>query len=153
MSAREKAVLAVLFDSREQAPWDPLPGVTMERATLDAGDYTTTGLQGRAVIERKSASDFASTITAGRERFEDELRRLRAYERKLVIVEGDLADVYRSTAAHPHSIIGTVASLTARWDCPVIFAGNRASALRLGFGILRRWEEVLGVQREAAAND
>ena len=144
MTVRTALPLLVLVDSREQTPWEPLPGVTMTRATLDAGDYTTETLQGRAVIERKSTSDFASTITHGRERFEDELRRLREYERKVVVVEGDISDVYRSTAAHPHSILGTVASLTARWDCPVIFAGNRAGAARLAFGILRRWEEVLG---------
>jgi ERCC4-type nuclease len=135
--------LDVLYDTREQTPWEALPGVTLTRATLDAGDYSSEKLQGIAVIERKSVDDFASTITRDRERFEDELRRLEGYRKRLLIVEGDISSVYRSTTAHPHSILGTVASLCARWDCPVIFAGNRAGAARVGFGILRRWEQRL----------
>jgi ERCC4-type nuclease len=144
--------LSVLFDSREQTPWEPLPGVTMTRATLDAGDYTTEALQGVAVLERKSIPDFASTITRDRERFEDELRRLRNYRWRSLIVEGDITEVYRVTVAHPHSILGTVASLTARWDCPVIFAGDRTSAARVGFGILRRWEQRLQADQQGPAN-
>jgi len=69
----------VYCDTREQRP-PPFPeGVTVERVSLGEGDYTTAVLQGIAAIERKSVADFCSTITAGRERFEDELRRLRGY--------------------------------------------------------------------------
>ena len=133
--------LAVLFDSREQRPLEPLPGVTMVKATLDAGDYTTDRLEGIAVIERKSVDDFASSITRDRERLEDEIRRLRDYRFRCIVVEGDIGDVWRLHRIHPHSVIGTCASFFARADCPVLFAGTRAAAGRLIFGILRRWEE------------
>jgi ERCC4-type nuclease len=128
-------------DTREQTP-PPFPqGVVLERVTLDAADYTTPILQGIAVIERKSVSDFASTITAGRDRFEDEIRRLDGYWRRCIVVEGDLSLVYRSSLAHPHSILGSIASFYARHDLPTLFAVNPTGAGRLIVGILRRWQE------------
>jgi ERCC4-type nuclease len=145
------AKLLVIVDTREQMPFDLLPGVEMVRATLDAGDYTTVALQGIAVIERKSVADFASSITHERERFDDELRRLRGYRWRCIIVEGEIGEVWRAAAVHPHSVIGTCASFMARSDCPVLFAGTRAAAARLAFGILRRWEERLAAEGGQAA--
>jgi ERCC4-type nuclease len=88
--------------------------VAVERATLREGDYTTRGLQTIAVVERKSVSDLASTITHGRERFDREVERLRPYRWKCIVVEGDITQVYRASMAHPHSIIGSIASFYAR---------------------------------------
>ena len=136
----------VLIDTREQAPWELPPGVATLRATLDAGDYTTLRLQGIAVIERKSVSDFAGSITRGRERLEDELRRLRGYRWRCLIIEGDVGHVWRDHNVHAHSVIGTVASFYARFEAPCLFAGTRAAATRLAFGILRRWEEHLDAE-------
>jgi ERCC4-type nuclease len=131
----------VLCDTREQAP-PPFPdGVVLERATLGEGDYTTPALRSIAVIERKSVGDFASTITHGRDRFEREIERLRAYRWRAIVVEGELGEVYRASAVHPHSVIGSIASFLARSDLPTLFAANRASAGRLIAGALRRWEE------------
>jgi ERCC4-type nuclease len=136
----------IFADTREQTI-PPFPeGVVLERWTLDAGDYTTRALQGVAVIERKSVSDFASSITRDRERFDDEIRRLLGYRFKAIVVEGDLSEVYRTSAAHPHSILGSIASFFARSDCPTFFAVNAAGAGRLIAGILRRWEERINAE-------
>jgi len=117
------------------------------------GDYTTEMLQGIAVIERKSISDFASSITHGRERFDDEVRRLMAYRWRAIVVEGEIGEVWRNHAVHPHSVIGSVASFFARADLPCLFAGTPAAGGRLIAGILRRWEERLIAETatEAAA--
>jgi ERCC4-type nuclease len=145
-----KAPFVVCCDSREQTP-PPFPeGVTLERWTLETGDYTTPMLQPIAVIERKSVSDFASSITRDRERFDDEIRRMLAYRWRAIVVEGDLSEVYRSSAAHPHSILGSIASFFARADCPCLFAVNAHGAGRLISGILRRWEERVAAETEAA---
>jgi ERCC4-type nuclease len=134
--------MVVCVDSREQTP-PPMPeGIVLERWTLETGDYSTPMLQAMiAVVERKSVSDFASSITRDRERFDDELRRLGAFRWRAIVVEGDLSEVYRASAAHPHSILGSCASFFARSDCPVLFAANPHGAGRLICGILRRWEE------------
>lgn len=141
--------LVVLVDTREQMIAEFPTGVTVTRATLDAGDYTTELLQGIGVIERKSVSDFANSITHDRERFEDCIRRLRDYRWRCIVVEGDIGDVWRLWAIHPHSVVGTCASFWARSDCPVLFAGTRAAAGRLIAGILRRWEERVAAERGA----
>ena len=49
--------------------------------------------------------------------------------------------MYRVTRMHPHSILGSIASLLARHDVPVLFAANPTGAGRLIAGLLRRWEE------------
>jgi ERCC4-type nuclease len=135
-----------LADTREQAV-PPFPsGVEVRRATLAEADYTTPALVDLARIERKSPGDLASTLSHGRERFDREVQRLRPYRWKCVVVEGDLSEVYRTTRMHPHSILGSIASLFARWDVPVLFAANPAGAGRLIAGLLRRWEERLGAE-------
>jgi ERCC4-type nuclease len=138
----------VFCDTREQTPPPFPPGIVLERWTLETGDYTTPALQGVAVIERKSISDFASSITHDRERFDDNVRRLLAYRWKCIVVEGDLSMVYRSSATHPHSIIGSIASFYARADLPTLFAANAAGAGRLIAGILKRWEERIASEQK-----
>jgi ERCC4-type nuclease len=144
--------LIIMIDTREQRP-PPFPdGVTLERVTMDAGDYTTAACQGIAVIERKSLADFANSITHDRERFEDEIRRLQGYRWKCCVVEGDLTSLYLGRDIHIHSVLGTLASFQARHDFPVHFAGSAPWAGRLIAGILRRWDERLtqSVEREAS---
>lgn len=139
----------VLADTREQMI-PPFPdGVVVERRMLKEGDYSTPLLVDVARIERKSPTDFASTITWGRERFDREVQRLQALRWKAVVVEGELHDVYRASAVHPNAVIGTIASLFARWEVPVLFALNPAGAGRLMAGLLKRWDERLAAERGA----
>jgi DNA excision repair protein ERCC-4 len=140
----------ILADTREQLI-PPFPdGVVVERATLETADYTTPVLRTIAVIERKSPGDFASTLSWGRQRFDREVERLQGFVWKAVVVEGELSEVFRSSATHPHAIIGSIASLFARHDTPVLFVGNPAGAGRLISGLLRRWEERVAVERGLA---
>lgn len=151
MTTKSAAPFIVLADTREQMV-PPFPeGVVIERRMMKEGDYSTPALVDVARIERKSASDFASTITWGRERFDREVERLRAIRFKAVVVEADVHDVYRASAVHVHSVIGTIASLYARYDLPVLFIGNPAGAGRLIAGLLRRWEERIAAEGGCAA--
>jgi ERCC4-type nuclease len=126
----------------------PFPeGVVIERATLREGDYTTPALRTIAVIERKSVCDFASTITWDRERFDREVCRLQPYRWKCVAVEGHIDEVCRVSRVHPNSVLGTIASLYARYDIPTIFAGSDVAVGRLICGILRRWAERLAAEK------
>jgi ERCC4-type nuclease len=126
--------------------------VVLERVTMAEADYTSPGLQGVAVVERKSVADFAQSLTHSRERFDDEVRRLRGYRWKAIVVEGDLSTVYREApGVHPHSVLGSVASFLARADLPTLFAANASGAGRLICGLLRRWEERLAAELGAPA--
>jgi ERCC4-type nuclease len=141
---KEKAApFVVLGDTREQR-LPPFPdGVVLERETLHEGDYTTRRLLGIAVVERKSVSDFASTITHGRDRFDREVERLKPYRFKCIAVEGDLHEVYRTSLVHPHSVLGSIASFYARANLPTFFLVNATGVGRFIAGVLRRWEEEL----------
>jgi ERCC4-type nuclease len=135
------APFVILADTREQVI-PPFPdGVVIERRTLGEADYTTPELIDLARIERKSVTDFPSTLSWGRERFDREVQRLQAYRWKCIVVEADLSQVYRATAMHPHAVLGSIASLFARWEIPTLFAGNEAGCGRLIAGLLRRWAE------------
>ncbi len=90
-------------------------------------------------------------MTWSRERFNREVQRLQPYRFKAIVVEDDLSWVYRCTLAHPNAIIGSIASFTARHDCPVLFAANTTGAGRLICGLLRRWGERVESERAGAA--
>ncbi len=135
------APLVVLADTREQTI-PPFPeGVVVERRMMKEADYSTPALFEIARIERKSATDFASTLSWGRERFDREVERLQPFRFKAIVVEADLSAVYHITNMHPHAVLGSVASFLARHDLATIFAVNPAGAGRMIAGLLRRWEE------------
>jgi ERCC4-type nuclease len=145
------AALHILVDTREQTP-PPFPdGVTTERATLPEGDYTTAALRGIAAIERKNGSDYASSLGRERERVDREIQRLQPYRFKCIVVEDDLSSIYRGTAMHPHSILGSICSMYARFDVPTLFVGNPAAAGRVIAGLLRRWGDRVASEGGQAA--
>lgn len=133
--------LKFICDTREPwpHPWaEYLPeGCTIERGTMETGDWCVAGQEDGVVIERKTASDFLGTITAGRERFEKELRRARLDCRELIIVvEASLHLVLaKAGGMGVASLLGTVASF-ARRGVPVIFAGDAEHAAAIAFAAL-----------------
>lgn len=127
----------ILIDNREQMPWtfsgiteprkptkrNPIPRtqvlVRTLQATLKTGDYTIQGCEDVLAIERKSTADLIGTLTAGRERFENELERMRQIKHAFVIVEGALGDLLLNMPDHttvsPQTIQMSVVSLCVRF--------------------------------------
>jgi ERCC4-type nuclease len=132
--------LTVLIDKREQRPWsvDPL---RKKEATLQTGDYSILGLESHIAIERKSLDDLMGCIGKGRERFERELDRLRAYPCRYVIVEANWGDIeagsYRSKI-HPNAAMGSICAWMAR-GIPFLFAGRSDRAGKLACRIMYRY--------------
>ena len=89
--------LHILRDSREKKPWlfDDFDASVSDE-TINTGDYTLAELcrhdpekdtyYPRYSIERKSGSDFLSSITSGRERFKREIKRATDWESPLLVV-------------------------------------------------------------------
>jgi hypothetical protein len=121
-------------------------------ARADSASVPRGGRHG-ARDERKNPEDFASSLTAGRERFDREVQRLRAYSFRAIIVEADL-DYFISgrcrSRIHVNSILGSICSMHARYGVPTIFAHDPATAGRMIAGILRRLEEQLDAAEVAA---
>jgi len=124
--------LTVLVDSREQRPWnmEPMP---IKRATLATGDYTLAALRSEIAIERKSLDDLLGCIGSGRDRFERELVRLRAFPLRAVIVEANWGDIetgaYRSKV-HPNAALGSILGWMSR-GIPFYFAGRSDRAAKM----------------------
>lgn len=77
----------IIIDSREQTPlaFEHFPS---RCGTLQSGDYSLAGHEGRFTVERKSVADLIGSLTAGRERFERECHRLRGYDFARLLIVG-----------------------------------------------------------------
>ena len=126
--------ITVVVDTREQEPYSfDSDKVSAVRKALPAGDYSLVGLEERVAVERKSLTDFVSTVIRGRKRFHHELEKLSAYDSACVVVEcnfRDLVDGRYRNDAHPHALIGTVASIVVDFGVPVYFCSDRQAACR-----------------------
>lgn len=129
---------AVVIDTREQ---DPLPvrQLPVVRAGLYTGDYSVCGLESLIAIERKSIPDLVSCCaSSNRERFENELHRLRGFRFRRLLVIGKRQDIeqgnYRSNV-RPSAVLGTLATFEIRFDCPVVFADTPAT----GAAMVEAW--------------
>jgi ERCC4-type nuclease len=131
--------LVIVIDTREQRPYGFGDKVSIQRKALQTGDYSVAGLENEIAIERKSLDDLIGSLSAGRERFNKELERLKHYPVKAIVCEAAWCHVitgdYRSKmspAAAYGSIIGIIAM-----GIPVVMAGGRMEAERACYSILR----------------
>lgn len=171
----------VLVDTREQAPYSfsglhadsdrsyrPLI-VETQRETLYQGDYSlhfgehshSTGI----AIERKSKQDLFGTLSAGRDRFEDELQRLsECVIHSFIVVEAERSEIISNPAEFsgllPKTIFRSVMAWQQRypsvhwWWCM-----NRRDAEQVTFRLLERyWRETQkqsdqGTEKEVEAGE
>jgi ERCC4-type nuclease len=143
--AKPKERPYVLIDTREQRPLRFVPelGVDCGVATLPAGDYSVRGYTHLIALERKSVSDLVSTLSHGRERFENELDLLAAYRWKAILIEGDQADIeghtYRSNML-PKSVLGSLRAFYVKWGVPHFWCSDPAGAAETVAWFARRME-------------
>ena len=131
-----------VIDSREQKPYR---FTNSTRTALTTGDYSILGLEDRITIERKELSDFFNCIGNDRERFEAELKRMSEFELPVVIVEAEFTEVLKprenGSRLHPNSILGSIASWTAKYGITFFFCGGRELAKRMTQKILEKFHK------------
>ena len=123
----------IVIDTREQEPL-PIVRLPAVRGGLYTGDYSVAGLEGLFAVERKSVPDLVSCCAASnRERFENELHRLRGFRFRRLLVIGTRQEIesgaYRSSI-RPAAVLGTLNAFEVRYDVPVVFEPDPASAAR-----------------------
>ncbi len=148
--------MRIIIDSREQAPYD-FRGydVEVETATLSVGDYSLPGFADRVSIERKSIDDLISCLTQGRDRFERELAKGRAYDFFAVVVEASLADVYQGKYVSnmaPQSALQSLVAFQVRYRVPFVWAGNRAGGEYMTHSFLSKYLREIGERWKVAQN-
>jgi ERCC4-type nuclease len=139
--------LRITIDTREQAPWMFPPEVaTTSRGTLAAGDYALEG-DGGFAVERKSLSDFVSTITREWDRFGRELQRMAEmwFPARIIIVEADYHEIIDREypgMCQPGFVIRRIAELSMM-GVSVLFASSSIQAAGLAYSIFkRRYEQI-----------
>ena len=123
----------IIVDTREQEPL-PIERLPVARAGLYTGDYSVAGMEHVFAVERKSIPDLVSCCAASnRERFENELHRLRGFRFRRLLIVGDRADIeagnYRSNI-RPASVLGSLAAWEVRYSVPVVFEPTPEAAAR-----------------------
>ncbi|MEO2152454.1 MAG: ERCC4 domain-containing protein, partial [Thermococcus sp.] len=135
---RKPKGVVVYVDSRELRSGVPKIlkelGAEIEVRTLDVADYVVSEEVG---IERKSANDFIQSIIDGR--LFDQVERLkRAYEKPVIIIEGEL---YGIRNVHPNAIRGAIASVTVDWGVPILFSSGKEETAQFIYLLAKREQE------------
>lgn len=126
----------IVVDSREQ---EPLPiREPFERGGLYSGDYSYRGGEDRFAVERKSIADLVASVGPERDRFENELHRLRGYDFARLLVIGSIGEIemgrYRSRM-NPTAVLHSCWAFEARYRLPVVFTPTAEEGARL----VERW--------------
>jgi len=112
-------VSRIVADTRETASGIPEElerrGVYVQRKLLDVGDY----IVGQCAIERKTARDFISSLYSGR-LFEQAQRISRAYQKFMLIVEGDVQESL-ADMKNPNAYWGALLALALDFDFKLFF--------------------------------
>ena len=126
--------MRIVVDTREQFPFvfSAYPGVELVAGTLNCGDCSLPGLEDRIAIERKSLADFIGSISSGRERFENELRRAANHQCFKIVVEGasyeDVCAGGYGSKMSSYAVVQTIRAWEMRYRCPIKFYRTRAGA-------------------------
>ena len=91
-------------------------GADVELKSLEIGDY----LIGETVIERKTFSDFISSMLS--KRLIEQLTQMQKYESRILILEGKDFEELKDTKINPNAIRGMLLSISLDFKTPIIFA-------------------------------
>lgn len=118
----------VIIDTREQAPL-VFPTLATVPGSLPTGDYSAVGFESVIAIERKSLSDLLGCCGSSRDRFKNELLRMKAYRFRALVIEASAAEIARGewrSQLHPNHVFGALASWSARYTLPTWLGGTPA---------------------------
>lgn len=132
-----KAKPVIIVDQQEKLPltryFNP-ELVQVETAHLETGDYSLKQATHLLAIERKSLADLLQCCTKDRDRFMDQLRRMKNYPTRFLVIEAKReyieAEIY-SRDVRASSVINTVLGAAVRWNICVEYRDSPADAARM----------------------
>lgn len=119
--------LETVFDSRELSSnvakkLSKDSEVSIREETLEVGDYIVSD---RCAIERKEIDDFLDTLTGGdRSLFEQIGDMVSAYPKSILLIEGNVEELYASRNIHPNAIRGALSSVVLDYGVSVIHTSD-----------------------------
>lgn len=91
--------------------------VTVEvESNMEVGDYVVSN---DCVVERKDVQDFHDTITGERSIFEQVKNMSNSYEKPVLLIEGDHAELYTKNI-HPNAVRGVLATVVSDFNTTII---------------------------------
>ena len=145
----EKSDEIIIFvDSREQAStvtkdlFEKECKIIMK--PLDIGDYV---LSKDVCVERKTVEDFLASMLDGR-LFSQMINLRENYEKPLILVEGNMEELYTLRNIHKNSIIGALTSIALDYNVPILNTKNASETAQHLFVIAKR--EQIAKDREVA---
>ena len=140
--------IIIFVDSREQAS-----SVTKElfekdckiiMKQLDVGDYV---LSKDVCIERKTVEDFLASMLDGR-LFSQMVNLRENYEKPLILVEGNMDELFTLRNIHKNSVIGALTSIALDYNVPILNTKNARETAHYLFVIAKR--EQIAKDKEVA---
>lgn len=143
--------MTIIIDTRERIPWNFTTKADCIQIVkkLDTGDYTLLGFEDKFVIERKySISEIAINFGSGWKRFQKELDRMQAFERRYIICEFTIDDVlnFPINSGIPRSkwqylklsgkfLMSRFDHIREQYKVEIIFCGSKLEAEKTVHGI------------------
>lgn len=138
----------IIIDTREKNPF-AFANYDTEVSTLKTGDYSLKGLEDQIVLERKSMSDFYSSVT--KKRFWNEMERMSQIPHAYLILEFGTSDimrfphgsgipkkVWKYLKASPKFLLSCVNRIENEYGVEVIYSSSREDAAKKAMEILLR---------------
>ena len=154
----------IVVDTSEQTPWfagrNAPKGIMIMRDNLkDYGsDYSIKGFEKLIGVERKNPDDFISSITSGKERFQNSLKKLADIPNRCIVVECELSKILKKCVGRKNykkrgklsprgsdrfvdkaSVLGFLTSAQAKYNIPVYFRVNKSDAEDFVLGIFQKF--------------
>lgn len=94
--------------------------IELKEMHLDVADYI---ISDRVGIERKTVGDFLNSVID--QRLFDQLSRLnKAFEKPVLILEGNPRDLYEERDVHKNAVMGALSSIAIDYGIPIIWTRN-----------------------------
>jgi hypothetical protein len=124
----------IFIDTREQKP---LVFENSSKMKLDFGDYTAAGENySYTYVDRKSETDFKSTLSTGLKRFKNEIKRARNFDSYVfIVIESSIKQIKKRNLFGPHKsnlgyIWHNMREITHEFKgtCQFVFTGSRSAS-------------------------
>jgi ERCC4-related helicase len=109
-------------------------GAKIKLSNLEVGDFI---LSDDVVVEKKEVNDFVSSLL-DRRLFNQAIEMKRNFDKPLIIIEGDINEMYASRNVNSNAIRSAMISLTLDYGIPILFSDSPKESAEYLFQIAKR---------------
>ncbi len=126
---KEPPPCIIVVDTREQKPYSFENPIV--KHALVTGDYSVRNFEDDMTVERKSLDDLVKCCGSSRQRFMDQMHRLKHFKHRMLMIDCSWEQIdmggWRARRVTPNHVTGTLCSIMSM-GIPVTVAGDRKRA-------------------------